>query len=87
MRLIISLDGMSITTVEGMGSHMRGYHPIQQKIAQDHGTQCGYCTPGFVTQMVSLQEDFNAVCHSLTRNSNLHIKSRWFGSEKKRKSV
>ena len=38
----------SITTVEALGSLREGIHPVQQSIVAHHGTQCGFCTPGFV---------------------------------------
>ncbi|EDV24048.1 uncharacterized protein TRIADDRAFT_57138 [Trichoplax adhaerens] len=48
------LDGVAITTVEGIGSTETKLHPIQERIAKVHGTQCGYCTPGFVMSMYAL---------------------------------
>jgi xanthine dehydrogenase/oxidase len=51
LRPIASCDGMSITTVEGIGSKRKGLHPIQERIVKANGTQCGFCTPGFVTSM------------------------------------
>jgi carbon-monoxide dehydrogenase small subunit len=40
-------DGAEITTVEGLGAPDR-LHPIQQAMWEEHGLQCGFCTPGFV---------------------------------------
>eukprot|EP01114_Cavostelium_apophysatum_P000968 TRINITY_DN1083_c0_g1_i1.p1 TRINITY_DN1083_c0_g1~~TRINITY_DN1083_c0_g1_i1.p1 ORF type:complete len:1374 (-),score=383.49 TRINITY_DN1083_c0_g1_i1:31-4152(-) len=57
LRPICSLDGLSITTVEGIGSQKAGFHPIQERIAEFNGTQCGYCTPGMVMNMYSLLEN------------------------------
>ncbi|XP_059145955.1 uncharacterized protein LOC131933182 isoform X2 [Physella acuta] len=51
---LYSVDGWQITTVEGIGSQKDGFHPIQERIAQHNGTQCGYCTPGFVMSMYGL---------------------------------
>ncbi|OWF46006.1 xanthine dehydrogenase-like isoform X2 [Mizuhopecten yessoensis] len=51
---ICSLHGLAITTVEGIGSIKHGLHPVQEKIAKAHGSQCGFCTPGIVMSMYTL---------------------------------
>ena len=43
---ICSLDGFHVTTVEGIGGMTLGLHPVQDRIAKLHGSQCGFCTPG-----------------------------------------
>eukprot|EP01113_Clastostelium_recurvatum_P035010 TRINITY_DN4821_c0_g1_i1.p1 TRINITY_DN4821_c0_g1~~TRINITY_DN4821_c0_g1_i1.p1 ORF type:complete len:1340 (+),score=354.41 TRINITY_DN4821_c0_g1_i1:272-4021(+) len=48
---------MNITTVEGIGSSRTGFHPIQERLADNNGSQCGYCSPGMVMQMYSLLEN------------------------------
>jgi xanthine dehydrogenase small subunit len=45
-----TLDGSAIFTVEGVASDS-GLHPIQQHIVDRHGSQCGFCTPGFVMSL------------------------------------
>jgi aerobic carbon-monoxide dehydrogenase small subunit len=44
----VSVHGRSITTVEGLAADDGTLHPIQQAFQDQHGLQCGYCTPGFV---------------------------------------
>ena len=51
--LLCSMDGLAVTTVEGIGN-IDSLHPVQERIAKAHGSQCGYCTPGFVMSMYSL---------------------------------
>ncbi|KAK7317125.1 hypothetical protein RJT34_01097 [Clitoria ternatea] len=51
---LYSVEGMHVITVEGLGSCKRGLHPIQESLARAHGSQCGFCTPGFVMSMYAL---------------------------------
>src|SRR5712691_1245913 len=51
LRPLVSLDGASITTTEGIGSTREALDPVQFRIAAFNGSQCGYCTPGFVMNM------------------------------------
>jgi xanthine dehydrogenase/oxidase len=48
LRPLCAVDGMMVTTVEGIGSVREGLDPVQHGIAANNGTQCGFCTPGFV---------------------------------------
>eukprot|EP00041_Stephanoeca_diplocostata_P029344 m.863415 g.863415 ORF g.863415 m.863415 type:complete len:1330 (-) comp23543_c0_seq1:1005-4994(-) len=54
LRRLCGLDGCHITTTEGLGSQTKGFHAIQRAIADGNGSQCGYCTPGWVMNMYSL---------------------------------
>jgi carbon-monoxide dehydrogenase small subunit len=47
LTLAVQADGLSVTTIEGIGSPEQ-LHPIQQAFWENHGLQCGFCTPGFV---------------------------------------
>ncbi|GAB4239830.1 MAG: hypothetical protein OHK005_01600 [Candidatus Methylacidiphilales bacterium] len=47
--LLPTLDGREVWTVEGIATH--GPHPVQRAMADHYGSQCGYCTPGFVTSL------------------------------------
>ncbi len=46
-QLAVQADGASITTIEGLGSD-GSLHPLQQAFWDEHGLQCGYCTPGMI---------------------------------------
>ncbi|XP_029378509.1 xanthine dehydrogenase/oxidase [Echeneis naucrates] len=51
---LCSLNLFAVTTVEGIGSVARKLHPVQERIAKAHGSQCGFCTPGIVMSMYAL---------------------------------
>ncbi|KAG8443857.1 hypothetical protein GDO86_009156 [Hymenochirus boettgeri] len=51
---ICSLHHTAVTTVEGIGSTKTRLHPVQERIAKSHGSQCGFCTPGIVMSMYTL---------------------------------
>ncbi|XP_054978420.1 aldehyde oxidase 2 [Sorex araneus] len=55
---ICSLYGAAVTTVEGVGSIKTRLHPVQERIAKSHGTQCGFCTPGMVMSMYTLLRNY-----------------------------
>ena len=54
--LAVQADGTAITTIEGMADGDT-LHPMQQAFRENHGLQCGYCTPGMVMAAVSLLEE------------------------------
>ena len=55
----VMMDGREITTVEGLGLSSE-LHPIQQGFKQEHGLQCGFCTPGMMmASKALLQENIN----------------------------
>ncbi|WP_136636683.1 xanthine dehydrogenase small subunit [Pseudooceanicola onchidii] len=47
------LHGKSVRTVEGMAGPDGQMHPVQQAMVDQHGSQCGFCTPGFIASMVT----------------------------------
>ena len=55
--LAVQADGGSVTTIEGMASADGTLHPMQQAFMDNHGLQCGYCTPGMVMAATSLLEE------------------------------
>ena len=51
----VQADGRSITTVEGVGTKS-ALHPVQEGFRQEHGLQCGYCTPGMIMASIAFLE-------------------------------
>ena len=51
--LAVQADGAEVTTIEGLAKGDT-LHPMQQAFMENHGLQCGYCTPGMVMAAISL---------------------------------
>src|SRR5690606_11393918 len=51
IRFLPTLDGMAIWTVEALAPGPDRLHPVQQALVDHHGSQCGFCTPGFVMSL------------------------------------
>jgi carbon-monoxide dehydrogenase small subunit len=51
--LAVQADGAEITTIEGLAP-VGTLHPVQQAFWDEHGVQCGFCTPGMVLSVVAL---------------------------------
>jgi len=51
--LMPQINGKHVTTVEGLASGDGKLHPVQQAMVTHHGSQCGFCTPGFVMSMAT----------------------------------
>ena len=54
--LAVQADGAQVTTIEGMASE-GVMHPMQQAFMENHGLQCGYCTPGMVMAATSFLKE------------------------------
>lgn len=54
--LAVQADGSEITTIEGLADNGQ-LHPMQQAFWDQHGLQCGYCTPGMIMAAVKLVEN------------------------------
>jgi carbon-monoxide dehydrogenase small subunit len=55
--LAAQADGAEITTIEGLAPGDGTLHPMQQAFQNEHGLQCGFCTPGMVLAAVSLLKE------------------------------
>jgi carbon-monoxide dehydrogenase small subunit len=71
--LAAGLEGASVTTIEGLAEDGK-LHPMQEAFRQNHGLQCGFCTPGMIMAAVDLvnrsqgQLDEAAIRHGLEGN-------------------
>ncbi|MEW9834102.1 xanthine dehydrogenase small subunit [Mesorhizobium marinum] len=54
IRFLGSLDGCHVVTIEHLRGADGGLHPVQQAMIDFHGSQCGFCTPGFVMSLYAL---------------------------------
>ena len=51
--LAVACNGMEVTTIEGLAMNGK-LHPMQQAFQENHGLQCGFCTPGMIMSGVDL---------------------------------
>jgi carbon-monoxide dehydrogenase small subunit len=55
--LAVQADGHDILTVEGIAPDDKTLHPLQEAFRDNHGLQCGFCTPGILTTLIELIRD------------------------------
>jgi carbon-monoxide dehydrogenase small subunit len=70
--LAVQADGAEITTIEGLKTD-GAYHPLQQSFWDNHGLQCGFCTPGMIMTAVDLlkhesQPNYAEIRHGIEGN-------------------
>jgi len=54
IQFLPTLDGKELITVESLTPNGADLHPIQKAMVEEHGSQCGFCTPGFVMSLFAL---------------------------------
>jgi aerobic carbon-monoxide dehydrogenase small subunit len=57
LMLAVQADGHEILTVEGIAPSADKLHPLQEAFRDNHGLQCGFCTPGILTTLIELLRD------------------------------
>jgi xanthine dehydrogenase small subunit len=67
IRLAHSIDGMALWTVEDLAADDGTLHPAQEAMVQSHGSQCGFCTPGFVMSLFGMYRNHVARGRPVTR--------------------
>ena len=74
IRLLPSLHGKAVFTVESLQEREGCLHPVQQALVECHGSQCGFCTPGFSMSLFALYKstaqppERDAACDALAGN-------------------
>jgi aerobic-type carbon monoxide dehydrogenase small subunit (CoxS/CutS family) len=63
----VQADGAHVTTIEGLADPGGELHPMQAAFRENHGLQCGFCTPGMVMAAVSLVEEGRATDEAAVR--------------------
>ena len=54
--LAVQADGAEVTTIEGIADGEK-LHPMQEAFRENHGLQCGFCTPGMIMSSIKLVEN------------------------------
>ncbi|HSI52570.1 MAG TPA: xanthine dehydrogenase small subunit [Ramlibacter sp.] len=67
IRLAHSVDGMALWTVEDLAGDDGSLHPAQEAMVQCHGSQCGFCTPGFVMSLFGMYQNHVCQGNAITR--------------------
>jgi len=63
----VQADGAEVTTVEGLAPDGGPLNPVQQAFMENHGLQCGFCTPGFVMSIHAFIEE-NPNAHEMSED-------------------
>jgi xanthine dehydrogenase small subunit len=67
IRLAHSVDGLAVWTVEDLAGADGALHPAQEAMVRCHGSQCGFCTPGFVMSLFGMYQNHVCKGESITR--------------------
>ena len=74
LMLAVQVDGCEVTTVEGLTASDGTLHPVQQALRDEHGLQCGFCTPGVVMTLAALTHASQMPCaNTLVEAMSGHI--------------
>src|SRR5207249_7956953 len=60
IQFVPTLDGKELVTVESLKGADGALHPVQQALVDCHGSQCGFCTPGFVMSLFAVYKTSHA---------------------------
>jgi len=77
IQFLPTLNGKSVFTVESLRQEDGNLHPVQQSMVDNHGSQCGFCTPGFIMSLWNIYNEYQA---KDIRPTRLAIKSALAGN-------
>ena len=66
---IPTLQGKQLLVVEDLVTEKGDLHPVQEAMVKYHGSQCGFCTPGFVMSLFSMFKNYNSYNNELIKDS------------------
>ncbi len=70
--LAAAAEGATVTTVEGLAASKDELHPMQIAFKDNHGLQCGFCTPGMIMSATDMVERYQAEGKELTEEAIRH---------------
>jgi carbon-monoxide dehydrogenase small subunit len=70
--LAASAEGVAVTTVEGLAKSKDDLHPMQIAFKENHGLQCGFCTPGMIMTATDMVTRYQAQGKTLTEANIRH---------------
>ena len=69
LMLAVQADGQEILTIEGIAPSENELHPLQEAFRDNHGLQCGFCTPGMVMSAIGIVDDNPDPSHDEIRHA------------------
>ena len=70
--LAASAEGLAVTTVEGLAKSKDELHPMQVAFKENHGLQCGFCTPGMIMSATDMVTRYHTQGNELTEDAIRH---------------
>ena len=70
--LAASAEGATVTTVEGLAKSKDDLHPMQVAFKENHGLQCGFCTPGMIMTATDMVARYQAQGKEITEDTIRH---------------
>ena len=66
------INGKHLVLIENLSSGSNKLHPVQEAMVKFHGSQCGFCTPGFVMSMFAMYKNFSKFSDDIYFNRGIN---------------